>query len=256
MKKSKKMLITGLGLVLSLGSLNVVLNQLGYNIDYRNIIACATNNDSVIIEVPHLSQEEYPTGCESVSTVMALNYMGYNITVDDFIDNYLDMCEIIYKDNKMYADNPNDSFIGNPRSKDSFGCYAPVICNAVKKYAQEENLKDLEVKNLTGKSLKSICNEYIKNGTPVIVWATIDMQPSVKGKTWNLVGTKDKTFTWISKEHCLLLVGYDNNYYYFNDPQQSLKDINQVVAFDRKIVEKRYKELGSQAVVIDNSILE
>lgn len=249
MKKSKKILAIGLGLVLSFGSLNIILNQLGYNMNYKNIIACTTTNDSVIIEVPHLSQEEYPTGCESVSTVMALNYMGYNITIDDFIDNYLDMCEITYKDNIMYADNPNDTFIGNPRSKDSFGCYAPVICNAVEKYAQEENLKDLEVKNLTGTSLKSICNEYISNGIPVILWATIDMQPSVKGKTWIINDTK-KSFTWISKEHCLLLVGYDNNYYYFNDPNNN----SGVISYEKKLVKKRYKELGYQAIAINTNI--
>ena len=43
------------------------------------------------INAPYISQKEtYPTGCESVSTVMLLNFLGYNITVDEFIEKYLD----------------------------------------------------------------------------------------------------------------------------------------------------------------------
>ena len=43
------------------------------------------------IEVPYLDQSEaYPTGCESVSTVMLLQYLGYDISVDTFIEQYLE----------------------------------------------------------------------------------------------------------------------------------------------------------------------
>ena len=40
-----------------------------------------------VIEVPYLDQSvKYPTGCESVSAVMLLRYLGYEITVDEFIE--------------------------------------------------------------------------------------------------------------------------------------------------------------------------
>ena len=43
-----------------------------------------------LINAKHIYQlENWPTGCESVSAVMALNHAGINISVDDFIDNYL-----------------------------------------------------------------------------------------------------------------------------------------------------------------------
>ena len=32
---------------------------------------------------------EYPTACEIVSAVMVLSYYGYNVSIDDFIDDYL-----------------------------------------------------------------------------------------------------------------------------------------------------------------------
>ena len=38
------------------------------------------------IEVPYIDQSvKYPTGCESVSAVMLLKYLGYEMTVDEFI---------------------------------------------------------------------------------------------------------------------------------------------------------------------------
>ena len=37
------------------------------------------------IQVPYIDQSiKYPTGCESVSAVMLLKYLGYEITVDEF----------------------------------------------------------------------------------------------------------------------------------------------------------------------------
>ena len=34
------------------------------------------------LDAPYLSQEDYPTGCESVSAVMALQYWGVDLTVE------------------------------------------------------------------------------------------------------------------------------------------------------------------------------
>ncbi len=40
----------------------------------------------------HIYQtDNWPTGCESVTAVMALNAAGIEISVDDFIDDYLCM---------------------------------------------------------------------------------------------------------------------------------------------------------------------
>ena len=43
-----------------------------------------------ILDVPYINQRVgFPNGCESVSTVMALQYLGIEITPNDFIENYL-----------------------------------------------------------------------------------------------------------------------------------------------------------------------
>ena len=49
-----------------------------------------------------------------------------------------------------------------------------------------------------------------------------------------------------------MLVGYDEDYYYFNDPQKPISEISEPVAFDKSTVEKRYQELGCQAIAITN----
>ena len=44
-----------------------------------------------ILTVPYIDQSvRYPTGCESVSAVMMLRYLGYDISVDTFINEFLD----------------------------------------------------------------------------------------------------------------------------------------------------------------------
>lgn len=41
-----------------------------------------------VIDVPYLDQSvRYPTGCESVSAVMLLRYLGYEMSVDDLLSN-------------------------------------------------------------------------------------------------------------------------------------------------------------------------
>ena len=51
------------------------------------------------LEVPYIDQSvKYPTGCESVSAVMLLQYLGYSITVDEFIEKYLELGKLEEQD--------------------------------------------------------------------------------------------------------------------------------------------------------------
>lgn len=186
-----------------------------------------------IINVPFITQvDNYPTGCESVSTVMALRHIGNYISVDKFIDSYLNKTGVPF--------DPNISFGGNPKTTYGYGCYAPVIQKALDKVLDgtgyyAETLKDV--------SLASLCSQYIDNNIPVIMWATMYMNPPYISSTWMFNGQKIK---WVAPEHCLLLVGYDENNYIFNDPLQ-----NQALTFySKSSVETAYQGLYKQAVVI------
>lgn len=195
------------------------------------------------ISVPYISQEgEYPTACEVVSSVMLLQHFGYPMTVDNFIDNYLPQADIVKnQDGILVSKSPNQAFIGNPRDPNGYGCYAPVIENTLKRIVD----KSASVLNTTGTSIDNLVDTYIKKGTPVLLWASMDLEPTYAGNSWILQDTGQK-FTWIAKEHCMVLVGDDKNNYYFNDPYQS----NGIVKYDKQLVTQRWEELGKQSVVV------
>lgn len=190
--------------------------------------------NSKIIQAPFISQlGKYPTGCESVTTVMALNHAGINISVDTFIDNYLNRSGTPF--------DPNISFGGNPRSTSGYGCYAPVIKKALDKVLSGQKYT---AKQLYGVSLKNLCSNYIDKGIPVILWATMYMNTPYISSTWTYNG---KTINWIAPEHCLLLIGYDSTHYIFNDPLTSQSQ----TYYSKSSVETAYKGLNLQAIVLE-----
>lgn len=200
-----------------------------------------------LLNVPYIYQvDKYPNGCESVSAVMVLRYFGVPMSVENYIDNYLPKGRAPVCDGKdlYYADDPRKVFLGSPYSKYGWGCYAPVIVTATNKCIDH---KKLEVKNITGTSFDTLCRTYIDKEIPVIVWATSGMEavrPTKPSHTWTILGTSEQ-FTWKSPMHCLVLVGYDDNNYYFNDPQQSKN-----YRYTKSAVLTAYSALGMQAVVI------
>lgn len=190
--------------------------------------------NSKIIQAPFISQlGKYPTGCESVTTVMALNHIGIDVSVDKFIDSYLTKTGVPF--------DPSISFGGNPRSTSGYGCYAPVIKKALDKALSGKNY---EAKVLNNVSLKTLCSQYIDKGIPVILWATMYMNTPYISSTWTYNG---KTINWIAPEHCLLLVGYDSSHYNFNDPLTS----HPQTYYSKSSVEAAYKGLNYQAIVLE-----
>lgn len=190
--------------------------------------------NSKIIQAPFISHlGKYPTGCESVTTVMALNHIGIDISVDKFIDSYLTKTGVPF--------DPNISFGGNPRYTSGYGCYAPVIKKALDKALSGQKYT---AKQLYGVSLKNLCSNYIDKGIPVILWATMYMNTPYISSTWTYNG---KTINWIAPEHCLLLVGYDSSHYIFNDPLTYQPQ----TYYSKSSVEVAYKGLNYQAIVLE-----
>ena len=74
------------------------------------------------IGVPYIDQSvKYPTGCESVSAVMLLQYLGYDITVEEFIDRYLECRPMENRHGELYGPDPYQYFCGSPYDSESFG---------------------------------------------------------------------------------------------------------------------------------------
>lgn len=202
-----------------------------------------------IIQVPYINQSErWPTGCESVTATMCLQYWGLPIEVDDFIRDYIEAVPFVWKDGIQYGADPRESFVGSPYDSESYGCYAPVILRAFEKIAEQNKNPDLEFFCLdaTGVSMEQLIREYIDKDIPVVFWATIDLKEVIIGPQWKLHGTGED-FIWKSNEHCMLLVGYDETCYYFNDPWEN----HGCIGYPKELVEKRHKEQYEMAVVLE-----
>lgn len=201
------------------------------------------------LDAPFIDQrEKYPTGCESVTAVMALQYAGVDVTVEEFIDGYLPQGEAPHQDatGAVVGPSPWEVFLGSPYSEEGWGCYAPVITGALEELLQDRGVDSLSVKELYGEGLPQLCEEYVSQGTPVMVWATIDMAEPTPANQYYLEGTGE-LFTWIYPLHCLLLTGEDGDTYLFNDPMAGKN-----VAYPKEQVEEAFEGVGMQAVVLES----
>lgn len=191
------------------------------------------SSSSKLLDVPYVCQlPDYPTGCEGISAVMALNYAGMAITPEEFFDHCLTMT--------YYPFDPDLSYCGNPRDDSGFGCYAPVIAEAMNRALSDRD--DCQAYAVYGKTVDELCEQYINKNVPVVIWASENMDVVRPSSSWMYNG---KLIQWYVPEHCLVLVGYDEEYYYFNDPMQ-----NKNISYSKAAVNDAYTAMGMQCVVI------
>lgn len=186
---------------------------------------------------------ELPTGCEATSLTMILNFLGYNVSKTDIAKNYLPKSNNFYTYNgKNYGPDFRTTFPGNPFTNNGYGCFAPAIIKTANNYfSNNGNKEEVTVKDLSG-CVPSVLYDYIDEGIPVIVWATMYMMSPSFGESWYT--PSGDLLTWINHEHCLVLNGYDDKNVTLCDPLVG------VTTYSRNLFETRFEQLGSQAIVI------
>ena len=195
----------------------------------QNLREDLLNNFKVIHQHPEL-----PTGCEITSLTMTLNYYGFDVDKLYMADYYLPKGDIGTV-NFWY------SFVGNPRTYYSYGCYAPCIVKAANDYLGDHG-SGLRARSIIGQPLVSLF-QYIDQGIPVIIWGTMNCVQGYYSTTWEIDG---ETITWYACEHCLVLIGYDDTYVYLADP-----DTGDVSVFTIGTFERSYNSLYKQAVILE-----
>ncbi|MGN1346225.1 MAG: C39 family peptidase [Eubacteriales bacterium] len=197
-----------------------------------------------ILDCPFIDQrEKYPNGCESVSAVMLLRYLGFDASPDDFIDRCLPTAPApVERDGVWYGADPQYVYPGDPRDDSGWGCFAPALSRGLRTYL--DGCETYEVRELYGQTLDVLCRNYIDRGLPVIVFATMAMAEPYPYRTWLLPETGEP-YTWMAPMHCLLLVGYGEGTYIFNDP---LADKN--TAYPSEKAARAHHRMGTQAVVV------
>lgn len=199
-------------------------------------------NKKEIYDVPLINQlPKYPNGCEGASSVMLLNFYGVNITLEEFF-KYLDQDKIYTENGTRFGPNPALFYAGDPTSNTGgWGCFDLVIAKAINKILTE---KDYEfTANL--KNNKEPLKNLAYNG-PCLIWVTIDYDAVKEVFTWTSYDKKE-TYTYPKDEHVVVLTGYDEDYYYINDPLKNEKNIK----VKKAQLEKSYDSLGRQSVAIN-----
>ncbi|CAG7604471.1 hypothetical protein PAESOLCIP111_00702 [Paenibacillus solanacearum] len=165
-----------------------------------------------MLEAPLIYQKpELPSGCELTSLAMLLQYYGVKKSKMELVPEMKkDTTPIRYnKDGSIaYWGNPNTGFVGEiTGSAKGFGIYHTALIDLLQKYVSS-------AVDLTREPFSKL-ERQVSEGFPVVAWTTIDYKVPEKWVTWDTdLGPIRTTFM----EHAVLLVGYDEQYVYVNDP--------------------------------------
>jgi uncharacterized protein YvpB len=204
-----------------------------------------------VIDVPYINQsEKWPVGCESVCSAMVLRYWGFDADPDKFIDDFLIKGAAPHGDGNggLTGADPYKAFPGDPRAKEGFGCMSNVIefsmRDAMKYYEPDGKPRVLRLK---GFPLQRLTELYTDKDIPVLVWATIGMKPLEEKPeaVWTADDGSGKVIEWKTPEHCLVLVGHDDENFIFNDPIAGEK-----VSYPKEAADAAFIAMGRQAVVV------
>lgn len=167
---------------------------------------------SAMLDAPVFRQHpELPSGCEITSLSMLLHYAGVAKTKMDLLpDMKRDTTPMkrAADGSILYWGNPNRGFVGDITGKSrGFGIFHTALLDLLKKYVPEGI-------DLTRSPFERL-EEQVSAGIPVVVWTTIDYQvPS----NWTVWDTPDGPIRTTFMEHAVLMVGYDEDHVYLNDP--------------------------------------
>ncbi|HDR4902206.1 C39 family peptidase [Bacillus cereus] len=195
-----------------------------------------TRDEKVILSnVPFIQQlPELDRGCEVTSLAMMLQYAG--ITVDKMkLANEIKKVDFM---NDGVRGNPNEGFVGNiyTFSESGYGVYHGPLFQLAKKYLPNKAV------DLTGKSIEELYKS-VKAGQPVVMITNATFEPLDEDEftTWE-TNSGDVSITY--NEHCVVLIGYDQESVYIRDPLKDSLDVK----VPREKFEQAWVQMGSQAI--------
>ncbi|MBR3630107.1 MAG: C39 family peptidase [Oscillospiraceae bacterium] len=207
-------------------------------------IRTAAPANGVMLDVIEFCQyPDYPTGCESVSLYMLLNYYGVDVTVDRIYD-LLPMGAQPYDDENgvRHGANPEREFVGDPRSEYSYGVFNDPIAGVAGQFKPG-------VRTERGVSVEKI-KEILDSGHPVLAWyVSAPMRPIMY--RWSWLDERGETVTWPGGEHAVVICGYDETSLTYRDPNAGT-----TVCIDYATFEKSFNELGARIVYYTNETPE
>jgi uncharacterized protein YvpB len=205
----------------------------------------------VLINVPIVNQyPEMPVGCEISAATSLINYLGFKISDTDFAKKYFphENEDTNYgfwydKDDVFHGPDPNKEFIGNPFGW-GYGVYPAPVTRAMNTYFINVGSSSRAV-SVTG-LIEEDFIRLIDGGVPVIVWATLDMDSFNYRNPGVWLTPQGKEITWYSGSHTLLLCGYDDDAFFFMDPN----DKDEIIPYGKQLFLTRFEEAGEKAIIV------
>ncbi|ANP79796.1 C39 family peptidase [Bacillus cereus] len=195
------------------------------------------NNDEKVIlsNVPLIQQlPELDRGCEVTSLAMMLQYAGVSV---DKMTLANEIKKVDFIDDGVRG-NPNEGFVGNiyTFSESGYGVYHGPLFQLAEKYLPNK------VVDLTGKNIEEIYKS-VKAGKPVVMITNATFAPLDEDEftTWE-TNSGDVSITY--NEHCIVLIGYDQESVYIRDPLEDSLDVK----VPRESFEQAWVQMGSQAI--------
>ncbi len=187
-----------------------------------------------------------PNGCEVTSLSMLLAAVGYR--VDNLTLAALQPTNSaqpifgprghLFSDIVRWGD-PNDSFVGavaGHRYGIGYGIYHRPLTRLA------DHLLPGRAIDLTGRPFDDVLAQ-VANGTPVVTWVTSQFKPTDNWVTW--AGPHGPVHA-TEDEHTVLLVGFDRQYVYVNNPLTNSAGQR----LNRDLFVSSWKQLGRQALSI------
>ena len=212
----------------------------------------ATLPQSYKIEgVPVLKQEDLKAGCETYACTMLLQSQGIDMDEFEFADNYLLQMPIYgVTEDDWYGPDMDSAYAGEIEW--GYGVNSPAMGKFMNEMLKDKGSKK-KAYVLKDVPLEQLCKDYIVNDLPVMIWATTNMQEPYVKRYWSINYVDPEisdaqigdTEAWLQNEHCLVLIGYDKDNYYFADSVAG-----EVSVFDKATTKDKYEKLDMQAIVV------
>lgn len=196
------------------------------------------STSSAMLDAPIIKQNpELYNGCELTSLTMLLQFSGISLNKMDLVPQMKkDPTPIQYDEyeNITYWGNPNLGFVGDITGKQKgYSIYHGALLELMKTYIPTGI-------DLTGVSFDKL-ERHLSEGIPVIAWTTIGYTEPKQWVVWDSpIGPIRATFS----VHSVLLVGFDKQYVYVNDPLTGVKGQR----VDKAQFIKSWEAMGKQAI--------
>lgn len=187
----------------------------------------------VLLDMENILQNpELPTGCESVSLTMVLNYLGFELEKTTIADDFL-----VFAEHNFAA-----GYMGDPHSSNGAGVFPPGLVETADRFLAEKE-SEKRAFDLSDSSFSRLY-DYVAAGMPVIVWNSMYMEEPVGMD--EICEHEGKTYRWFHNEHCVVFCGFDEkeDVVYIQDPLEGL------VERDAAKFEEYYDMIGQYAMVI------